>query len=96
MQDMSREDQQMKVRLPADLKQHIEDAANTARRSLNAEIVARLQESFTPREPVAVRINLVAGEETKMKDIRAALELLKPGIGVDQGIELVVAQVQKG
>ena len=63
---------------------------------MNAEMVARLQESFAPHEPVTVRINLVAGEETKMKDIQAALELLKPGIGVDQGIELVVAQVQKG
>ena len=96
MRGMSREDQQMKVRLPADLKQRIEEAAGTARRSLNAEIVARLQESFEPREPVTVRINLTANEETKMKDIQAALELLKPGIEVDQGIELVVAKVQKG
>lgn len=31
-----------------------------------------------------------------MKDIQAALELLKPGIRADQSIELVVAQVQKG
>lgn len=96
MRDMSREDQQMKVRLPADLKQRIEEAAGAARRSLNAEIVARLQESFAPREPATVRINLVAGEETKMKDIQDALELLKPGIGMDQGIELVVAKVRKG
>lgn len=93
---MSREDQQMKVRLPADLKQRIEEAAGTARRSLNSEIVERLQESFEPREPVTVRINLTANEETKMKDIQAALELLKPGIEVDQGIEVVVAKVEKG
>lgn len=57
MQGMSREDQQMKVRLPADLKQHIEDAASAARRSLNAEIVARLQASFdaSGELPSAVR-----------------------------------------
>lgn len=94
MRGMSREDQQMKVRLPADLKQRIEEAAGTARRSLNAEIVARLQESFAPSEPLT--INLIAEEETKMKDIQAVLELLKPGIKADQTINFVVAQVQKG
>ncbi len=93
---MARTDPQANLRIPAELKARLEDAARDARRSLNAEIVARLQESFAPREPVTVRINLTAGEETKMKDIQAALELLKPGIGADQGIELVVAQVQKG
>lgn len=45
---MSREDPQMKIRLPADLKECIEDAATKGKRSLNAEIVARLQASFAP------------------------------------------------
>lgn len=43
---MSREDPQMKIRLPADLKDQIEAAAKDSGRSMNAEIVARLEQSF--------------------------------------------------
>lgn len=43
---MSREDPQMKIRLPSELKDRIEEASRSAGRSLNAEIVARLQASF--------------------------------------------------
>jgi molybdopterin converting factor small subunit len=43
---MSREDPQMKIRLPADLKDRIETSSKEVGRSMNAEIVARLQETF--------------------------------------------------
>lgn len=43
---MSREDPQMKLRIPAELKQLIEDAAKANGRSMNAEIVARLEATF--------------------------------------------------
>lgn len=43
---MSREDPQMKIRLPADLKESIEFSAKANGRTLNAEVVARLQTSF--------------------------------------------------
>ncbi|MEH3087688.1 MAG: Arc family DNA-binding protein [Xylophilus ampelinus] len=43
---MSRDDPQMKIRLPADLKQKVESSAEAASRTLNAEIVARLTDSF--------------------------------------------------
>ncbi|WP_199183803.1 Arc family DNA-binding protein [Novosphingobium sp. HII-3] len=43
---MSREDAQMKIRLPADLRDAIVASADAAKRSLNAEIVARLESSF--------------------------------------------------
>ena len=43
---MTREDPQMKIRLTDDLKTNIENAARQAGRSMNAEIVARLQQSF--------------------------------------------------
>ncbi|EDZ5087522.1 Arc family DNA-binding protein, partial [Salmonella enterica] len=43
---MSREDPQMKVRLPADLKEKLEVAAKENKRSMNAEVVHRLKESF--------------------------------------------------
>lgn len=44
---MSREDPQMKIRLPADLKDQIEAASKQSGRSMNAEIVVRLQGSFS-------------------------------------------------
>lgn len=43
---MSRDDPQMKIRLPAELKTGVETAAKANNRTMNAEIVARLQQSF--------------------------------------------------
>ncbi|MBA4272142.1 MAG: hypothetical protein C0438_03445 [Pseudomonas sp.] len=42
---MSREDSQFKLRMPSDLRESIEEASREAKRSLNAEIVARLEMS---------------------------------------------------
>lgn len=43
---MSREDPQLRIRLPIELKERIEDAAKSNNRSMNAEIVKRLDTSF--------------------------------------------------
>ncbi|EAB2304015.1 Arc family DNA-binding protein [Salmonella enterica] len=43
---MSREDAQMKIRLPAELKEQLEKAAQENKRSMNAEVLHRLKESF--------------------------------------------------
>lgn len=43
---MSREDPQIKLRLPSELKAQIAASAEEHGRSMNADIVARLQESF--------------------------------------------------
>lgn len=43
---MTREDPQMKIRLPAELKERIETASKEAGRSMNSEIVTRLAASF--------------------------------------------------
>jgi len=43
---MSRTDPQFKLRMPASLRAQVEQAAKNARRSLNAEIVLRLEASF--------------------------------------------------
>lgn len=51
---MSREDPQFKLRMPLELKARIEQAAKDSRRSLNAEIVARLEESFVEPEKYAL------------------------------------------
>lgn len=45
---MARIDAQLKIRLPADLKDKIEKEAGELMRSMNAEIVARLEASFEP------------------------------------------------
>ena len=44
---MSRVDPQIKLRLPADLKDTLAEAAAANNRSLNAELVSRLEESCT-------------------------------------------------
>ncbi len=51
---MARNEPQMNLRLPADLKDQIEDAAANNKRTLTAEVVARLQDSFQPHhEPLS-------------------------------------------
>ena len=39
-------DSQIKLRLPTELKQKIENEAQNTKRSMNAEILARLENSF--------------------------------------------------
>ncbi len=48
---MSRTDPQFKLRMPPALRAQVEQAAEQANRSLNAEIVTRLQASFTQAKP---------------------------------------------
>lgn len=48
---MSRTDPQFKLRMPPALRAQVEQAAEQANRSLNAEIVTRLQASFTQVKP---------------------------------------------
>lgn len=43
---MTSEDIQTNLRLPADLKERLRQAADASNRSMNAEVVARLEESF--------------------------------------------------
>lgn len=48
---MSRTDPQFKLRMPPALRAQVEQAAEQANRSLNAEIVTRLQASFAKAKP---------------------------------------------
>ncbi|HHN4148709.1 TPA: Arc family DNA-binding protein [Pseudomonas aeruginosa] len=48
---MSREDPQFKLRMPLSLRRQAEQAAKAAGRSLNAELVARLEASFLSESP---------------------------------------------
>lgn len=50
---MSRVDPQFKLRMPPALRAQVEQAATASRRSLNAEIVVRLESTFAQAEPHA-------------------------------------------
>jgi hypothetical protein len=50
---MSRTDPQFNLRIPAALKAQVEEAAKHNKRSATAEIIARLQDSFSQVEPPA-------------------------------------------
>lgn len=52
---MSRQDAQFKLRMPAELRDAIERAAANAKRSLNAEIVARLESTTSLDDSLAER-----------------------------------------
>lgn len=43
---MARNDPQVNLRIPEDLKDRLDNAAQASKRSLTAEIVARLEQSF--------------------------------------------------
>lgn len=49
---MSREDPQLRIRLPIELKEKVEEAARANNRSMNAEIVQRLEGSFFGDMPI--------------------------------------------
>ena len=53
---MARNDPQINLRIPQELKERVEAAAVNNKRSMNAEIAARLEESFrpTPDEHIVV------------------------------------------
>ncbi len=89
----SRTAAQFVVRLPDGMRERIAEAAEMNARSMNAEIVARLQESFEPR---TVNIDMTVGEDATVRDIQRVLEQLKPGIEADQPIKLTLTAVKKG
>lgn len=60
----------MKIRLPVELKTQIEGAAKENNRSMNAEIVARLESTFAERSVV---VDPVA-EEALLKNVQRLLE----------------------
>ncbi|TPM59369.1 Arc family DNA-binding protein [Mesorhizobium sp. B2-2-4] len=58
---MAREDPQINIRMPAALKLRLEDAALELGRSVTAEIVSRLEQSFVgPKHPPQIIIRLEA------------------------------------
>lgn len=65
---MSREDPQMKIRLPADLKARIEEASSANNRTMNAEIVARLGGSFAGFIDKDLTLKMLHEEVSRLTD----------------------------
>ncbi|MGO2265094.1 Arc family DNA-binding protein [Halomonas sp.] len=67
---MRKDDPQINLRIPPDLKERIQQAAKKNRRTQTAEIVARLQESFelslSSPDKVEDELEKVVGEFGKM------------------------------
>ncbi|MGO1079707.1 Arc family DNA-binding protein [Inquilinus sp. CA228] len=51
---MARDDPHFRLRIPAAMKRQVEEAAVQNKRSMNAEIIARIESSFT--SPAAPRL----------------------------------------
>lgn len=69
---MSREDPQLRIRLPFELKEKIESQAKSNNRSMNAEIVQRLEESFADE----IQQDDVISAEDAIRIVNAAKEEL--------------------
>jgi len=69
----SRSAEQFVVRLPDGMRDRISDAAKAAGRSMNAEIVARLQSSF--ESPAAAPEGLAAGLDKVLKELERLREV---------------------
>ena len=72
---MARSDSQTYIRLPEDLKRQLDEAASQNRRSLTAEIIARLERSFSDGPAIS---------GVSMKDLFQKLEELERKIAVGE------------
>ncbi|PTB20736.1 hypothetical protein C9I57_11340 [Trinickia symbiotica] len=54
---MARDEPQINLRIPAELKERLEQASTQSKRSLTAEVVARLEESFASEGAGTARID---------------------------------------
>lgn len=91
---MSREDPQMKIRLPADLKDQIETAAKNSGRSMNAEIAARLEQSFKQEQEEFTHAFRSAVLEDEIKSLEARLgKKLTASPNADEIADKVVAKL---
>ncbi|RUM18712.1 Arc family DNA-binding protein [Rhizobium phaseoli] len=71
---MGREDPQLKLRLPEEMKDKITEAAKTMGRSVNAEIVARLTESF--QDPLVLPLDVLSRLERRSQELRVPVRSL--------------------
>lgn len=86
----SRDSDKYIVRLPDGMRDRIAEAATENQRSMNAEIVARLQASFDNPPSKVLTINLIADEETRVKELNAVIEQLKPYLHPEQPLQVTL------
>lgn len=75
---MSREDPQFKLRMTDALRDRIAEAAKVNGRSMNAELIARLEASFEA-SPDAINASLDAKFEELQKGLKRLETLMVPG-----------------
>jgi predicted DNA-binding protein len=73
MANMSRTDPQMSVRLPGDLKPRLVEAARQNGRTINAELVSRLEASFDRAPAPSLPVNAVRAI-FEMREILGSLQ----------------------
>ena len=83
---MAREYSQVNFRIPTKLKEKIEESASTNDRSITAELVARLEQSFEPEVQVhetlefKLMMQSYLDQAQQIKELKTMLEqLLKKG-----------------
>lgn len=83
---MAREYSQVNFRIPTKLKEKIEESASTNERSITAELVARLEQSFEPEIQVhetlefKLMMQSYLDQAQQIKELKTMLEqLLKKG-----------------
>jgi predicted DNA-binding protein len=85
---MSREDSQFKLRLPAELREKIEQSAKDAKRSLNAEIVARLEDSAFPHARNHELISAGKARELAASSRKRTAEAVRSEVLVDLSLAI--------
>ena len=72
---MSREDPQLKIRLPLELKEKITQSAADHGRSINSEVVTRLEESFEPEVRVSETLEFQLMMQSYLEQAKQIKEL---------------------
>lgn len=84
---MTRSDSQFKLRLPVELKETLEAQAKANKRSINAEVLARLENSLINTNQTDLQNNIFLDSQNKKSD---KVKLIKIGsdVRIIQGIAL--------
>lgn len=86
---MTREDAQMKLRIPRDLRERIKESARLRNRSMNAEIVRALRKEFPEPWDLDVQI-------TYLLDLFGALQKVRGDAGAIEGLFATVLETVQG
>ena len=83
---MSREDPQLKIRLPLELKEKITESAAEYGRSINSEVVTRLEESFEKDDAAEFDkgfvLQVIKSQESTITDLTDQIKHLKMSFDV--------------